>query len=229
MQAFSKVVWSSVGKKFVMALTGLAMGIFLLEHVSGNLLLYSNNPTPYNKYAHFLISLGWPTIAAELVLVAFLLFHVFSGISIAIGKRKARPVDYHKSGDAGGPSKKTFASRSMIFTGLLTLVFIVIHLKTFKFGPTEPPYTTRVGEVEMRNLYRLVWDVFKNPFYVAWYVGSIGLLGFHLRHGFWSAFQSLGISHPRYSPLITSVGILLAIAIAASFIGIPIWVYFTGA
>jgi len=132
-----KFIWSSIGKKFIMALSGLAMVIFLIEHLSGNLLLFSQNPDPYNQFSHFLIGLGWLLIAAELGLIAILFFHMISAISISIGKKKARPVAYAKTGNAGEPSKKTFSSKTMIWTGLLTFVFIAIHLKTFKFGPAE--------------------------------------------------------------------------------------------
>ena len=221
-----KFIGSSVGKKFLMALTGLAMVIFLLEHLSGNLLLFSKNPDPYNEYADFLLSFGWLIIVAELGLIAILLFHMVSAISISIGKKKARPVAYAKTGNAGEPSKKTFSSKTMIWTGLLIFAFIAIHLKTFKFGPN---YSSTVDGVEMRDLHTLVWEVFQNPIYVVWYVGALIFLGFHLRHGFWSAFQSLGVHHPRFTPVIYSVGILVAIIISVGFLGIPLWIYFTGA
>lgn len=227
MSQLSKFLSNSVGKKFVMAITGLSMVLFLIEHLSGNLLLFSKDPLPYNKYSDFLLSFGWLIIAAELVLVGILLLHVFSGISIALGTLKARPESYKKSANASGPSKKTFSSTTMIYTGLLTFAFIVIHLKTFKYGAyyEMPP----VDGVVMRDLHRLVWEVFRNPYYVAWYVGTLMFLGFHLRHGFWSAFQSLGISYPRCTPLIYSLGLFLSIVIAAGFIGIPLWIYFMGA
>ena len=228
MLPLSKLVWNSVGKKFIMALTGLAMVFFLIEHVSGNLLLFNqSNPDPYNKYSDFLLGFGEILIVAELILVAFLLLHVFSGLSVARSKKLARPEKYAVQGNAGGPSRKNFASKTMIYTGLLTLVFIVIHLQTFKYGPN---YTTMTADgAEVRDLHRLVWETFRNPIYVAWYVGALAFLFFHLRHGFWSAFQSLGVSHPRYSRLIYGLGIFLAVAVTAGFIGIPIWIYFTGA
>lgn len=226
MLPFYKIIWSSVGKKFIMALTGLAMIIFLIEHLSGNLLLFNGNPEPFNKYSHFLISFGWLLIVAELILLAFFIFHIVSGISVFIGKKKARPVGYHKTAKAGNPSRKTIASTTMIYTGIILFVFIVIHLKTFKYGPY---YKTTVDGVEMRDLYRLVTEVFSDPLYVIWYVLAMGFLGFHLRHGFWSAFQSLGVYHPRYTPLIYTVGIILAIVLAVGFLGIPIWIFFTGA
>ncbi len=226
MLRFSEIVKSSVGKKILMALTGLAMVIFLIEHLSGNLLLYSKNPDPYNKYADFLLSFGDILIVAEMGLIAILLSHVFSGISVATGKQKARPQSYSKSVSAGGPSRKSFASTTMIFTGLLTFAFIVVHLKTFKYGPH---YTSTIDGTHVRDLHRLVMEVFQSPGYVAWYVITLLLLGFHLRHGFWSAFQSLGINHPRYTPIIYTTGIILAVVMAAGFIGIPLWIYFTGA
>ncbi|NIR48149.1 succinate dehydrogenase cytochrome b subunit [candidate division KSB1 bacterium] len=231
MVPFSKLLWSSVGKKVVMAITGLAMIIFLIEHLSGNLLLFNKNPEPFNKYSHFLISFGSILVVVELILVAILVFHMISGISIALGKRKARPSRYAKTGSAGGASKKTFSSMTMIYTGILLFVFVVIHLKTFKYGPgIEEGYVVATnGGEQIRDLHGLVYDVFQKPGYVIWYVVSMMFLGFHLRHGFWSAFQSLGAYHPRYMPIIYSVGIIVAIVLAVGFLGIPLWIYFTGA
>ncbi|MFQ5751861.1 MAG: hypothetical protein ACE5HI_07675, partial [bacterium] len=116
MLPLSKAIWSSVGKKILMAVTGLAMIIFLIEHLSGNLLLFNKNPEPFNEYSHFLISFGSILIVAELILVAILLFHVISGVSVALGKLRARPVGYQKKASAGGTSKKTISSTTMIYT-----------------------------------------------------------------------------------------------------------------
>lgn len=209
-----------------MAITGLAMIIFLIEHLAGNLMLFSKNPVPYNEYSHFLMSFGWLLIVAELILIAILLFHMISAIQITLDKKKARPEDYVKIGNAGATSKKTFSSRTMIWSGVIIFVFLIIHLKTFKFGPW---YTTTVDGVEMRDLHTLVWEVFQNPLYVVGYIAAMTFIGFHLRHGFWSAFQSLGAHHPRYSPLIYSTGFFVAVIIAVGFLGIPVWIYFTGA
>lgn len=221
-----KALWSSVGKKILMAITGLAMVIFLVEHVTGNLLLLSQNPDPYNKYADFLMGFGSILIVAELILIAILLTHVISATAITIGKNKARPVNYIKKANAGGASKKTIASSTMIYTGVILFVFLVIHLKTFKFGPH---YTAVVDGKEMRDLHKLVMEVFRSPTYVFGYTSVMALLGFHLRHGFWSAFQSLGANHPRYMPIIYTVGIFIALVLAAGFLTIPLWIYFTGA
>lgn len=226
MQPLTKKLWSSVGKKFIMALTGLAMVIFLIEHLSGNLLLFSQNPNPYNKYSHFLLSFGWLLYIAEFILIVILAFHMISAISISLGKKKARPINYAKTANASGNSKKSIASTTMIYTGITLFVFIIIHLKTFKFGPV---YLTDVDGQEMRDLHGLVWEVFRKPGYVIWYVAAMIFLGSHLWHGFWSAFQSLGISHPRYTPIIYGAGILVALVLAVGFLGIPLWIFFIGA
>jgi len=113
----------------------------------------------------------------------------------------------------------------MIYTGILLFTFLVVHLKTFKFGPH---YTSTVEGVEIRDLHTLVWEVFQNPAYVIGYVVVLIFMGFHLRHGFWSAFQSLGISHPKYSPFIHALGIFTAVALAVGFLGIPIFIYIMG-
>ncbi|MFQ5822859.1 MAG: succinate dehydrogenase cytochrome b subunit [bacterium] len=226
MPTLSKFLWSSIGKKLVMSLTGLAMIIFLIEHLSGNLLLFSKNPEPFNKYSYFLISFSWLLIIVEFIMLAFFIFHIISGVSVFLGKNKARPIGYHKTAKAGNPSRKTIASTTMIYTGLVLLFFVAIHLKTFKYGTY---YNTTVDGVEMRDLYRLVMEVFSKPGYVIWYVLAMGFLGFHLSHGFWSAFQSLGVYHPRFTPFIYTIGIIIAILLAVGFLGIPIWIYFTGA
>ena len=218
-------VWSSVGKKMLMGLTGLGLVIFLLEHLLGNLLLFSSNSDPYNEYTYFFTGFGNMLILVELILLAGFLVHMISGISVAWGKRKARPEPYAVRGNAGGLSKKTISSTTMIYTGLVTLIFVAVHLKTFKYGPE---YETVVDGVIMRDMYRLVAEVFHDPVYVAGYVAAMVLLGFHLRHGFWSAFQSLGIYHPRWTPLIYSLGLLIAVVLAVGFLGIPLWFYIGG-
>ena len=169
--------------------------------------------------------MGWLIIAAEFVLIAILILHMYSASKVWIGKRKARPEDYKVKADAGRASKKTFASTTMIYSGILLFVFLVVHLKTFKFGAF---YTSTVDGVEIRDLHRLVWEVFQNPVYVVGYVLILIFMGFHLRHGFWSAFQSLGVSHPKYSPIIYAVGIITALVLAVGFIGIPIFIYIMG-
>ena len=223
MSSLTSVAWSSVGKKVIMAVTGLGLVIFVTVHLIGNMLLFNPDPDPFNKYSHFLISLGSFLYVIEAGLVAFFLFHIISGISVWLGKRKARPDAYKTSGYAGGPSRMNFPSLTMIYTGIVLLVFIILHVKGLKYGPY---YTTMIDGTEVRDLHRLVMEVFSSTGYVVWYVAATSLIGFHLWHGFWSAFQSLGIYQPRLAPVINTVGYLLAILLAVGYIGIPIWIYF---
>jgi len=219
--------WSSVGKKVVMAVTGLAMILFLIGHLGGNLLLFVG-PDAFNAYSHKLISLGWLLYVVEAGLLLFFVLHIVGGVSVWLGKRGARPQGYGVVGHAGGPSRKTLSSRTMLITGIVLLVFTVVHLKTFKFGTY---YQTEVHGVEMRDLYRLVVEKFHpgHEGYVLFYVVCMLFLGFHLRHAFWSAFQSLGLHHPRYTPIIYGVGVVLAVLLAVGFLVLPVYLYFQGA
>lgn len=223
MISLSAALRSSVGKKVLMAITGLSMFIFVAEHMIGNLMLLSDNPDPYNQYAHFLINLGSLIVAAEIGLIIVFVAHVIIAVDLFFESRMARPSRYFKVRSAGGPSRKNISTATMIYTGILIGVFVVFHLFTFKYGPY---YETTVDGVTMRDLYRLVVEVFGNPWYVAWYVAMMVLLGVHLRHGFWSAFQSLGVTHPRFKPFIYVVGIILAIVIAVGFLATPLYLYF---
>lgn len=223
MPSISSFVRSSVGKKFLMGITGLSLILFLVMHLLGNLLLFDSNPDPFNEYSHFLINLGAILYVVEAGLVLFFLVHIFSGVSVWLTSRKARPEPYRTLKSAGKPSRQNISSRSMIYTGVVLGVFVVLHIITFKYGPYYP---TEVGGVEMRDLYRLVSEVFQNPLYVGWYTAAMIFMGFHLRHGFWSAFQSLAFYHPRYTPVICGIGYVIAVLLALGFIAAPLWVYF---
>ena len=218
-------IWSSVGKKFLMGFTGLGLVTFVSMHMVGNFLLFSSDPDPFNAYSHFLTNLGTLLYVVEFSLVLFFILHSVAGVSTWLTSRKARPVQYEIYRSAGNPSKQNFSSVSMIYTGIILGIFLVVHIITFKYGPY---YTTEVDGVEMRDLYRLVFETFGNPLYVAGYVIVMIFLGFHLRHGFWSAFQSLAFYHPRYTKVIYVLGYITAVALAAGYIAIPIWVYFQG-
>lgn len=229
MQNVLTMFWSSIGKKIVSALTGLALVFYVIIHLIGNLSLLRGDPAPFNKYAHFLESLSWFLIIVELGLLAVFLFHIVMGVMVWIDKKRARPRGYIKTEDAGSPSKKTWSSKNMIITGLVLFVFTIIHVKDFKYGPgVDEGYVTVINGTAMRDLYSLVVHSFQNIYYVIGYTIAMILLGFHLRHGFWSGFQSLGVQHPRLVPLIYGVGIFLAIVLAAGFLFIPIYLYFAG-
>jgi succinate dehydrogenase / fumarate reductase cytochrome b subunit len=138
-------------------------------------------------------------------------------------------VAYYKVTGAGKPSRKSPGSTTMIYTGIVVFVFLILHLKTFKFGPDiADGYVVQISGESMRDLYRLVVEVFSNKWYVLWYVMAMIPLGLHLSHGFWSAFQSLGAYHPRYTPVLYAAGYAFAVAIAGGFLIIPLWIYFRG-
>ena len=223
------IFWSSVGKKIISAATGLALIIFSTVHLLGNLALLRGDPDPFNKYTHFLESFGFLLYVVELGLVAVFLFHITMGVMVWIDKKRARPEGYIKTAKAGSPSRMTFSSKNMIITGLVLFIFTIIHLKNFKYGPNiAEGYITEIDGVQMRDLFRLVIESFQNIYYVIGYTVAMALLGFHLRHGFWSAFQSLGVNHPRLSPFIAVVGVLVAIVLAIGFLLLPLWIYFKG-
>ncbi|PIQ63429.1 MAG: succinate dehydrogenase [Bacteroidetes bacterium CG12_big_fil_rev_8_21_14_0_65_60_17] len=221
---------SPILKKVVTGVTGLGLTLFVLGHMIGNLTMFSG-PDAYNQYAHFLVSLGPLFYAVEIGLLAFFVFHIITGIRIAMGNRRARRSRYAVRRTAGGPSRQTVASRSMIITGLLLMAFLVIHLLSFKFGPGGPgnanaAYFTTVDGVGMRDLAKLVHEKFQTPWYTFGYTIIMLLLMLHLRHGVWSALQSLGAMRPSLTPVVYTIGGLLGAGIAAGFIVMPLAIYF---
>lgn len=217
-----KLYQSPVGKKVVTGATGLALTAFVLMHMIGNL-QYLVDTDAYNEYSHFLISLGPVLWAVEIALVAFFVFHITLGINIWLGKRRARPDGYATKGSAGSPSRKSASSQSMILTGVILGVFLVIHILSFKYGTY---YETTVNGVVMRDLARLMHEKFQSPLYAFGYPAVVLLLSVHLRHGIWSAFQSLGATKPSMTPVIYSIGGLLGLAIGIGFLIVPIAIYF---
>lgn len=210
---------TSIGTKILIALTGLALVGFLIFHLAGNLLLFFG-PASYNAHAHELIS-NPLIIPAEIGLVLIFLAHIYKALTNFARNRAARPVRYQRKVWAHGASRKTVGSTTMIVSGLVTLVFVVIHLDTFKYGPY---YASDVaGE---RDLYRLVIEVFQNPWYVGFYAACMIVIGFHLRHGISSAFQSLGLIPSSWTRVFLTTGLVLAVLIAGGFFILPLYVYF---
>ena len=217
--------WSSIGRKTLMSLTGLILLSFVTFHMAGNLPLLKGAPGEYNTYAHLLTSLKVLLIAAEAMLATCLLVHVWAAIRLLVNKRRARPVKYEMYKSAGRESRKSVGAATMLYTGFIIFIFVALHLKTFKYGPM---YTVTVDGAEIRDLHRLVVEVFSNGWVVLGYVVSMVILGFHLSHAFWSAFQSLGIWHLRYTPVLYCLGRVLAFLVAVGFMIPPVWIYFTG-
>ena len=221
-----QLVSSQVGKKMLTGITGLGLTLFVLVHMGGNL-SYFVGQDAYNTYAHKLMSLGPLLYVIELGLLAFFVFHIVLGINIYVGKRKARQTRYKTYKTVGGASKQSASSRSMIFTGIILGVFLVFHLFSFKYG-TYYESTEMVDGKPIRDLAKLVEEKFQSPLYAFGYTAVMLLLALHLRHGVWSAFQSLGATNPRLSPVIYTVGALFGLFIALGFIVLPLWIFFTG-
>ncbi len=210
---------TTVGSKFLVALTGLLLVGFLIGHLAGNLLILLGGDK-FNAYGHALIT-NPLVVPAEIALMALLLVHMGKAIGHVVRGRSARPDGYAKKTWAGGPSRKSWASTTMALSGIFLLVFLVVHIATFKYGPY---YAS--AEAGVRDLQRLVVEVFRNPMYAAAYIVAMGIVGLHLRHGVSSAFQSLGLmTNGVWAARLLNLGLMLAVIIAGGFALIPVWVY----
>ncbi len=203
---------SSVGRKVVMSLSGLFLITFLLVHLGVNLTLFIGQDT-FNGASHFMATN--PLIQVmQYVLAAGFIFHIILGIWLELKNRASRPIKYAKNNAAANSG---WASRNMIYTGILVLLFIILHLKDFfvkiKFG-------------EVHDDYQLVIELFKNPIYVLIYVVAFILLGIHLSHGFQSAFTSVGARAPKYLKCVKNLGMAFSYFIALGFSVIAICFYF---
>ncbi len=220
------VFWSTVGKKLVISLTGLGLLLFIIFHLLGNLIIVFGSSEQFNSYSHKLISLGPLLYILEFILAAGFLFHFTLAVITALKNRKARSANYVMVKSAGRESKKTVSSTTMIYTGIVIIVFTALHIITFKYGPgISEGYVTTINGENMRDLYRLVIEVFQKEWYVIWYVVAMIFLGIHLRHGFWSAFQSLGINNQSSNRILYRTGLLVAVLLGGGFLLIPVYVY----
>jgi succinate dehydrogenase / fumarate reductase cytochrome b subunit len=217
---FRRLFSSSVGTKLLMGLTGVALFAYMILHLAGNALIFAGQDI-FNEYSHALIS-NPLIVPIEIGLLAIFLIHIYKAIRMWTANQAARPVGYAKKELAGHTSRKSVASTTMLWSGLFLLVFVVIHVKQFKFGSWY-----LVTDSTVRDLYRTEVEVFQNPLWVVVYVVATLLVGLHLRHGIASAFQSLGLDHPLYTRRLTALGIAFALLIGVGLAIIPVWVYFT--
>lgn len=223
MKRIFSVLWSSVGKKYISGITGLMLFSFLVVHLIGNLTLLSGAET-FNSYAHFLESLahGWFVYAAEVVLILFFVSHVIAGIAVTIDGWKARPGSYKKVRNAGDPSMKGWSSRTMFYTGLIILVFLPIHIVMFKFGDAG---TVESGGISMKDFFTRVTVDFTNPYAAFGYLAVMLVVGMHLKHGFWSAFQSLGLNTIEWKPVLHRLALVVAVFVGGGFLLLPLYFY----
>lgn len=215
-----KSYWqTTIGQKQLVALTGMGLSLFVFMHMAGNLLMFIS-PQKYNEYGHGLVS-NPLFIFAELGLLAAFLGHVVLAMRMTRKNWKARPEAYTVK--ANGEKGTDFISKSMWLQGLVIFVFLILHVITFKYGPY---YAVNYGSGEIRDLFRVIVEAFKQPLYVAWYIVALLVLGLHLSHGVKSTIQTLGLFQPRYQCLIKVISIGFALAVAGGFIAQPIYVFF---
>lgn len=215
-----KAFSSSIGSKFLIAFTGLSLLVFLIAHLAGNLLFIAG-PDAFNEYSHGLIS-NPLVYVAEFGLLAVFVLHIVKTVGMIAGSYSARPQRYARKKWAKSKndrSRKSVASSTMILTGTITLLFVVTHLITFKFGTY---YETPAG---IRDLYRLQLAVFSNPGYVAFYIVAMGVIVFHLWHGVSSAAQSFGIDSPTWTPRVKWLGRGLAVVLGLGFAMLPVYTF----
>ncbi len=220
----SNILTSSIGKKIMMSLAGLFLVVFLVVHLGINLtLILSDSREMFNKAAHFM---GTNVVVRilELTLFGGFLLHMIYGIIVQLQNWLARPKRYKKE----NYSQTSFFSKFMIHTAIIITIFLIIHLFDFYFKVKifgDVPSVIYDGK-DYHDLGLLVVEKFKIGWIVIFYVVCFLFLAFHLLHGFQSAFQTLGINHPIYSPIIKASGIIYTIAITTGFIAIPIYIYF---
>jgi succinate dehydrogenase / fumarate reductase, cytochrome b subunit len=221
MSTFRRVFSSSVGTKLLIGLTGLALFAYLILHLAGNALIFAG-PETFNEYSHALIS-NPLILPIEIGLLAIFLLHVYKAVTNYVANRAARPAGYAMKKYAGHTSRKSVASSTMIWSGLVIFFFIIVHVRQFKYGAW---YQTAGGS-PIRDLARTEFEVFSHPLWVAFYVVCTLLVGLHLRHGISSGFQSLGLDHPVYTRRLTIWGVVFAVIIGGGLAFIPVWVYLT--
>ena len=214
-----RIFRSSVGTKILIGVTGLALFLYLVIHIVGNLMVFGG-PAFFNRYAYVLESNPLLPVV-ELGLLAVFLIHIYKTIRMFVGNQQARPTRYAMKKYAGAPSRKTLASSTMIVSGLWLLVFLLIHVKQFRYGME---YEWPAGG---RDLYRLEMENLSNPLLVAFYVLSMIVVGSHLWHCIASGVQSLGADHATWTPRLLVAGKVVAALIAAGFVVIAVWVYLT--
>lgn len=221
----TKILTSSLGKKLIMSLTGLFLIVFLVVHLSGNLqLLYDDGGEAFNVYAHFMTTNGF-IVFISYGLYFFILLHAIQGIVIALSNRRARQFGYA----VANRKSNSFASRNMALLGLLVFFFLAVHMGDFWY---KMKFTSELNMIEyagydyaVKDLYHRVDTAFGEWWIVAIYILGLVALALHLWHGFQSAFQTLGLNHKKYTPVIVFLGRLYSIVIPLGFASIPLYFF----
>lgn len=210
----NKVSASSISKKFVMALAGLFLLAFLPVHLGINFMLLNSDPEPFNSAAHFMATFA-PIKVVEIILILAFLIHIIYGLILQIQNWAARPMRYK----SGNKAETSFFSKFMIWTGGIIFIFLIIHFTNF--------YFIKIGLIEgdPENFYSIAHQLFAMPGYIIFYWICFVGLGFHLYHAFSSAFQTVGLNHRTWTPVVNTVAVLYAIIIPAGFASIPLIIW----
>jgi succinate dehydrogenase / fumarate reductase cytochrome b subunit len=219
MSWFRRVFLSSIGKKFWMGVTGILLSLFIAFHLTANLLFFLG-PDTYNGFSNSLEKI--PVLPVlEVGLFALFGFHILLGVVLFFDNRKSRAGAYARYGTKRG-GVSTTVSKTMIWTGIIVLAYLAIHVKRFVF--TEAP----LGRDGHANFHQLNMQVFGNAPYSLWYMFGVLILAIHISHGFQSAFRSLGVNHPVYTPAIEWISRLAAVVVGIGFASIPLYVLIKG-
>lgn len=228
MKAFGDIWRSNLFQKWLMAVSGVLLVLFLLGHLSGNLLVFLG-PDHINEYAHGLRTMGHGMViwVVRLGLLSFFILHISAAITLARRNRQARPEKYSRVESRAS----TLASRSMLYSGLLLLTYVMYHLAHFTWGAVhsefyaQPTYDIVVGGVvtaTVPDVYTMVVKSFQQPLIAVLYILSMVMVGLHLNHAIASAFQTLGVTNRRFVPIIRKIGPALSIIIALGFSSVPL-------
>jgi succinate dehydrogenase / fumarate reductase, cytochrome b subunit len=206
MGLFFRTFSSSIGKKMLMAASGSFLGLFIIVHLIGNSTSFLGRKV-FLSYAHHLHSLGFLIPIFELTMLTVFSFHIVLALLLLLENRKARPQQYAVVNSRGG---RSLGSKTMIYTGAIILVFVVVHLLNFHFISRELP----IADV-VRNTLR-------QPGYAIFYIIGVIALGLHISHGFWSLFQSFGVEHPKYTSSLDRKAVISGLVVGLVFALIPI-------
>lgn len=227
MSWFTQTLSSSIGKKVLMALTGLFLILFLVIHLAGNLqLILDESGEAFNVYATNMANNPLIKVVSY-GNFAFILIHVILGFTLTKQNKTARGVQYHTTPN---DSQSSWASKNMALMGTITLIFIIVHLQGIWYELKWGMNVTMVSYngIEYKNAFLITKSVLTDPLYAGIYIISMIFLGFHLSHGFSSAFQSMGLNHKKYTPIISKLGLVYSILIPFGFAIIPIIMFLRG-
>jgi len=206
-----KTFTSSIGKKQVMAVTGLCFCLFITVHLMGNFTIYAGKDS-FLSYVDHLHSVEALVTIAEMGLIFLAVLHIGMGLFLFLENRRARPAPYAVKKSAGG---QTIGSWTAPYTGVLILAFVILHLIKFRF----------VDKMTIDDFVILSKTFADFGFWTLFYIAGVILVAVHVSHGFWSGFQTLGLSHPKYMPLIERLAIVFSLVIGIGFASIPIFLF----